>query len=138
MTTVAPYLTFNGTCANAFDHYASVFGGKITMRMTYGQSPRAEQMPSDAANLVMHSALSIGSFVLMGSDMHAGRPYLAPQGISVMVELESVEQVGAAFDRLAEGGQVTMPVTATFWTPAFGMLTDRFGINWRLGCIHAG
>jgi PhnB protein len=138
MTVVAPYLSFNGTCAEAFDFYASVFGGAITMRMTYGKSPMADQVPADCADLVMHTAMSIGSFVLMGADIYPGRPYHTPQGISVMVEMESVEKVGAAFDRLAEDGHVTMPITATFWTPAFGMLTDRFGITWMLACANAG
>lgn len=134
MAKIAPYLTFNGNCAEAFDFYADALGGKITMRMTYGEAPGDMQIPPEHAKLVMHNALSVGDAELMGADM-AGRPYHAPQGISVMVELADAQAVHTAASRLAEGGQVTMPVTETFWTPAFGMVSDRFGVHWMLSVL---
>ncbi len=138
MTKVAAYLSFDGNCAEAFDLYAAVFGGEPGLRMTYGQSPMADELPAGAAGRVMHTSMTIGGVELMGADLHPGRPYQRPQGMNVMVDLDSAERVGAAFARLAEGGQVTMPVTATFWSPAFGMVTDRFGTPWMLAFVSNG
>lgn len=131
MAKIAPYLTFNGSCAEAFDFYAKVLGGKITMRVTYGEAPADMHTAPEHAKLVMHNSMTLGDCELMGADT-AGRPYHALQGMSVMVELADVQAVHTASSRLAEGGQVTMPVTETFWTPAFGMVSDRFGVHWML------
>ena len=131
MPKIAPYLIFNGNCAEAFDFYADVFGGKITMRVTYGEAPVDMQTLPEHAKLVMHNSMTLGDCELLGADA-AGRPYHAPQGISVMVELADAQAVHTACTRLAEAGQVTMPVTETFWTPAFGMVSDRFGVHWML------
>jgi PhnB protein len=138
MTKVATYLSFNGNCTEAFDSYADIFGGTIAMRITYADAPVPTQIADNEKHLVMHSALSIGGFQIMGADMTGGRPYQAPQGVSVMVELDSVDTVKTAFNRLAEGGQVMMPVESTFWTDAFGMLTDRFGVRWMLNAPMKG
>jgi PhnB protein len=138
MTKVSTYLSFNGTCAEAFDQYADIFGGTVVMRITYADAPVPTPVADSEKHLVMHSALSIGSFQIMGTDMIGGRPYQAPQGVSVMVELDNAETVKTAFTRLAEGGQVMMPVEPTFWTDAFGMLTDRFGVRWMLNAPMKG
>ena len=128
-----PYLNFNGQCAEAFRFYEQVFGGKIEMMMTYGDSPMAAEMPPETHGHVMHARLVAGDGVLMGAD---GPPeyFEKPQGIHVSVHVEDPEKGKRIFDELAAGGQVTMPFEKTFWARGFGMLVDRFGIPWMLNC----
>ena len=125
---IAPYLSFDGQCDAAFELYARVLGGEITMKMHYAEAP----MPSDPADAgrVMHVCLQAGGHEIMGSDRPQHHPGAAKSGMSVAVALPTAEKAHEVFTALAEGGTVGMPMAATFWTPAFGMLTDRFGTPW--------
>jgi PhnB protein len=67
-----PYLMFNGNCQEAFQFYEQCFGGKIDARMTYGESPMAEQTPSELVNRIMHMQLTVRDMVLMGADFGNG------------------------------------------------------------------
>ena len=129
-----PYLNFDGQCKEAFDFYARVLGGKITGRMTYGDSPMCDQMPVDSRDRIMHSQLDIGDAVLMGAD---GPPSHGPQGtgttLNIMVDTPAdAERIFAA---LAEGGEVKMPLEETFWAQRWGMLVDRYGKPWMVNCM---
>lgn len=131
--TPVPYLFFNGTCAEALNTYIDVFGGEMIVMMLFSDLPPGEMdLPEDARDLVMHATIRIGDGQLMASDtvMDPSDPMT---GCSVNVSLPDVAASKAAFDRLAEGGEITMPYEATFWDPGFGALTDRFGIRWMIG-----
>ena len=130
---INPYLPFDGRCDEAFAYYASVFGGEITMRQTYGGSPMADQCPPDFADKVMHARVQVAGHILMGSDSLPGR-YEAPRGISLSVSLEDTTEAGRIFESLAKGGSIQMPLQETFWASAFGMLVDRYGIGWMVNC----
>ena len=129
---VTPYLFFDKQCGDAFRHYEKVLGGKNLVIMTYADAPGAEKMPPEAKSAVIHASLTIGDTRLLGSDDLQN--YKTPQGARVALQTKTPEEAKRAFDGLAQGGSVTMPLDKTFFSPAFGMLTDRFGIPWMVNC----
>jgi PhnB protein len=126
-----PYLDFDGQCREAFDFYATVFNGKITMRMTFGESPMASEMPPEAHDRVMHSQLDCAGGILMGAD---GPPHSASKKSCVSLPIDTPAEAERIFNALAEGGDVQMPIQETFWAERFGMLTDRYGKAWMVNC----
>lgn len=136
MTSINPYLNFNGTCEAAFNHYKSVFSGEFQMFSRFGDMPSSEEpMPTSEANKILHVALPIGASgnVLMGSDC----PPSFPNGIqgnlfNISVSTDSKEEADKIFNGLAEGGHVSMPIADTFWGAYFGMCADKFGVQWMV------
>jgi len=138
MTTVNIYLNFAGNCRQAFEFYRSVFGGDFPYVGTYGQMPVQEGMPPVPEHMqdkIMHISLPISTeTVLMGSDSGGGwEPELViGNNFNICVNSDSKEEADRIFNALAEGGQVNMPLEKAFWGDYFGLLTDKFGINWML------
>ncbi len=136
-----PYLNFNGNCAEAFEHYKSVLGGDFAppgiMRMKDAPPSPAHDSKPEEGNLVMHVALPVGNNVLMGSDCPPSFGTVN-QGNASFVSLTTADEAESRkiFDGLSEGGKVTMPLAPTFWSPLFGMCTDKFGIQWMVGMEH--
>jgi PhnB protein len=130
------YLNFNGTCAEAFTFYERCFGGKIEFIQTFGESPMKDSVGPDQYGLVMHVTLKVEGDTLMGSDAPPDR-YEAPQGMYVSISPKSYADGDRIFTELAAGGNVEMPFQKTFWSPGFGMTTDRFGIPWMVNCEAA-
>ena len=130
---LSPYLNFNGQCAEAFRFYERVLGGKIVMMQTHGETPMKDQVPPDWRDKVIHVRLEVGKHAIMGSDAPQEH-YAAPQGLYVSISVPSRPDGERIFNELAAGGQVTMPFEKTFWSPGFGMLTDRFGTPWMVNC----
>ncbi len=129
-----PYLNFNGDCEAAFKFYERCLGGKIQVLMTYGDSPAAAQTPPQLRGKIIHARLSVGAFLLMGSDAPPER-YERPQGLSVLFTTENAPDARRIFTALSEKGTVRMPLEKTFFAEAFGSLVDRFGIPWMVGCL---
>ncbi|MCM2251593.1 MAG: VOC family protein [Ramlibacter sp.] len=127
------YLFFNGNCAQAVRFYEAALGGKLEMMMTYAQSPQPEHCPAGSEDRIMHASLKIDGRSLMASDVPAGESYAGMNGFSLSLNYSSADEARRVFDKLAEGGKVTMPLAKTFWAEAFGMLTDRFGTPWMVG-----
>lgn len=133
MPVLDSYLFFNGNCAQAVRFYEATLGGKLEMMMTYAQSPQPEHCPAGSEDRIMHASLKIDGRSLMASDVPAGESYAGMNGFSLSLNYSSVDEARRVFDKLAEGGKVTMPLGKTFWAEAFGMLTDRFGTPWMVG-----
>jgi len=128
---VTTYLGFKGNCREAFDTYAKVLGGKITFRMTYGESPMPGTDPSAKDN-IMHNTLELpGGDLLQGADAPPGQGS-AHSGFCVCVSFNDAAESKKIFDALAEGGKVQMPFDKTFWSPGFGMCIDKFGVPWMV------
>ncbi len=131
--TPTPYLFFNGECAEAIASYVEIFGGETMEKMLGSDMPPDFDVPEDRKDWVMHARIKIGDGYLMASDNVTGEsPAMA--GASVMVSLPTVDAGKAAFDTLADGGEIQMPYAPTFWSKGFGTLTDRFGVKWMIGC----
>ena len=132
---IQPYLFFNGRCEEAVEFYRKALGAEVEMMMRFNENP--DPMPPGMLapgfeNKVMHAALRIGGAVLMASDgMAAGETSF--KGFSLSIDAPDVAGVDRLFNALAEGGSVTMPPGKTFWSPWFGMVTDRFGVGWMVG-----
>jgi PhnB protein len=122
-----PYLNFGGNCREAFTRYQEIFGGELNL-MSMSDGPGMEVAPQ-RADLVMHAALVVEGNLLMASD---DPDFVGVQGMAVNVSVDDPAEARRVFDALAEGGEVSMPIASTFWSPAFGMCTDRFGILWMV------
>ena len=130
---IEPYLFFQGRCEEALDFYQTVFEAKKTMLMRYRESPEPPPMPLPPGweDKVMHAALEIGQTQLMASD-GCGSESLNFEGFSLSVQLPDAGTATRVFDRLADGGEVRMPLEKTFFAPCFGMVVDRFGVGWMV------
>jgi PhnB protein len=130
-----PYLNFNGNCAEAMAFYAQLFGGTIVHQSTFGETPGFEQMPEAGKRCIMHAHLQIKDQALMASDATdncGGGGYQPAQGMWISIAVDDVAEGRRVFGALAEGGRVAMPFDATFWSPGFGMVTDRFNTPWMV------
>ena len=122
-----PYLFFKGTCEEALRTYARIFGSSEPQIMYAKDAPEGET--SGIPNAVMHGAIKVGDGWLYASDYSQAQPMA---GNSIAVTFDTVDESRRVFGALAEGGQVEMPLAATFWSPGFGSLTDRFGTRWMV------
>jgi PhnB protein len=135
MATINPYLNFNGNTEEVFNFYKSVFGGEFAMVQRFGDAPPSEHSsPSDDPQMIMHIALPIGQHtMLMASDVPGSMPP-ATQGsnFAISVSADSKEEADRIFNGLSAGGTITMPIANMFWGSYFGMLTDKFDIQWMI------
>ena len=132
-----PYLFFNGRCEEAIEFYRTALGASVTMLMRFDESPDPPLMPlpPDWGRKVMHASISLGDTALMASDgMTSGNAKF--EGFSLSIAVADAAAAQRAFDALAAGGQVRMPLGKTFWSPCFGMLADRFGVGWMVGVFE--
>jgi PhnB protein len=130
-----PYLFFSGNCREAFTRYQEVFGGELVL-LPMSDMPSDEPVPAEQADLIMHAALTFGENILMASDDPTGDGGPV-KGMCVNYAVADVAEAQRVFDALAAGGDVTMPMAETFWSPRFGMCVDRFGIPWMVNAEAA-
>jgi len=137
---IAPYLQFNGNCAQALALYEKAFGAKAEV-MRYSDAPPSEgyDPPPGTENFIMHAQIVVGGAELMLCDFPPGLQTSFGNGVAIHVTLGSEAGVKAAFDALREGGKVEMEPQETFWSKCFASLTDQFGVSWMLslGCPDA-
>ncbi len=131
MTQINAYLAFDGNCKEAMTFYKECLGGELFLQ-TVGESPAAGEMPKETHNKVMHAGLSNGGILLMASDMMKGEKYVIGNAVSLSLNCDTEEEIKRFFSKLSAGGKVTQPLEAAFWGATFGMLTDKFGMNWML------
>ena len=131
---VQPYLFFDGRCEEAVEFYQKTLGAEVTMLMRFQDSPEPPQpgmVPPDSEHKVMHTSFRIGETTVMASDGQcAGRPSF--QGFALSLTVPDEAEAERLFAALADGGQVQMPLTTTFFAPRFGMVADRFGVLWMV------
>ncbi len=127
-----PYLAFAGNAREAFTRYQQIFGGELVLLDMASVPPEAGPPPDGTpADAIMHAALTTpDDALLMGSDGPVDGT--ASNNICVNVSLADPPAARKAFDALAEGGSVQQPMTETFFSPAFGMCIDRYGIPWMV------
>ena len=128
-----PYLAFAGNCRDAFTRYEQIFGGELTLLTTADMPADAGSPPPGASSdAIMHAALTVGDDLLMGADDTTGNFDGTVQGLCVNYAAPAVADAKRVFEALADGGQIQMPIGETFFSPAFGMCTDRFGTPWMI------
>ncbi len=131
---IEPYLFFDGQAEEALAFYEKALGAKREMLMRFSESPDPisnDRLPPGFENKIMHASFLLGEARVMVSDGGGltGRKF---GGFALSLQFPSEASVRAAFEALAEGGQIDMPIGPTFWSACFGMVTDRFGVQWML------
>lgn len=130
---VQPYLFFDGRCEEAIQFYTCVLGAKVEMMMRYKENPDPQpgMVPPGSDDKIMHAVIQIGDTVVMASDgMCTGQPSF--KGFSLSLSARDEAEAKRLYAALAEGGQAQMPLGKTFFSPAFGMVADRFGVSWMV------
>jgi PhnB protein len=131
---VQPYLFFDGRCEEAVEFYRRAIGAEVEMLMRFRDSPEPAQpgmVAPGSENKVMHAALRIGDTMVLGSDGRClGQPNF--QGFALSLTAANDAEADRLFAALAEGGQVQMALTKTFFSSRFGMVADRFGVSWMV------
>jgi PhnB protein len=126
-----PNLAFNGNAEEVLDHYRNALGGDVEI-VRFAGTPAAGSVSPEWATKVLYGTLRspVGTVNVMDAPAdRAGKP---GDNFSIGIQTESEAQTDAIFSKLAQGGVVTMPLDKTFWSPRFGMLTDKFGIKWMV------
>lgn len=134
---VATYLFFEGRCDEALAFYGKVLGAEVTMLMRYRDNPDPGQFQPGLEDKVMHANVRIGDTTLMVSDGRCEAP-AAFRGFALTLSVADEAAAERVFQALADGGEVQMPLARTFWSPRFGMVTDRFGVLWMVMVTGAG
>jgi PhnB protein len=128
---VQPYLFFDGRCEEALEFYKKTLGAKVEMLMRFNEAPDQSMISPGSANKVMHASVRVGDAVVLASDGRClGNPNF--QGFALTISAKTEAEADTLFAALGDGGQVTMPMAKTFFSPRFGMLADKFGVGWMV------
>jgi PhnB protein len=128
MDAIVPYLNFDGNAAEALEFYAKALNGKVIFQQKFGDSPM--NAPESHKDKLMHASFEAGDLKLMASDCPPGFQLKQGNNMSLSMNFADVATIEKVFNEMSQGATVTMPLQDTFWNAKFGMLTDKFGINW--------
>lgn len=135
MAAINPYLNFNGNTEEAFNFYKSVFGGEFIGLQRFKDTPEADKVPAHEQEKIMHVSLPIGKGnMLMATDAleSMGQKLAVGNNFHLSIEADSEEEATRLFQELSGGGQVKIPLEKAFWGDYFGMVTDKFGVQWMV------
>ena len=133
------FITFNGNCRKALEYYEKAFKAKAGHVMTYGEIPKdpsgkensCGELPPGSEKLIAFSDLEVPGGRLMLGDVPPGMPFTAGNNITITFETKDKEEIKRLYNDLKKGGSVGMELQKTFWSDLYGMVTDKFGINWQ-------
>ena len=129
---IKPYITFTGNCEEAINFYTEKLGGQILFMQRYGESPMKGMGPDDA---IIHATIKIGDSIIMASDnCSKDHPTKVGNNISLAMGANEPSDADAMFEKMSEGASIIMPIQETYWAQRFGMLIDKFGVNWMFNC----
>lgn len=131
---IAPYVFFNGNCAEALAFYMDALGAELHMKMLASEMPPDPNfvVPDDKKDWILHANIMIGDAGIMMSDNFMGESP-AMDGCSIMLNYPTAAEAKQIYDRLADGAEIDMPWAPTFWSAGFGTLRDKFGVRWMVG-----
>jgi PhnB protein len=134
---INPYFIFDGNGQEAVKFYEHALEANVVSFQTFGEMPENPEfrIPDDAKERVLHAHLKVGNTDLMISDSFPGQPMQIGSQVTVSITVNSVEKAKEVFGKLQDGGKVVMPVQETFWSPAYGMVTDKFGVTWHVSTL---
>ena len=135
---VQPYLFFDGRCEEAIEFYKKALGAEVEMLMRFKEAPPPSGNPGEGCagpmpdgNKVMHSSFKVGDTTIMASDgMANGKPEF--KGFSLSINAKNDAEAERLFKALSDGGRIEMPLAKTFFSSAFGMVADKFGVGWMI------
>ncbi|MDQ7850863.1 MAG: VOC family metalloprotein YjdN [Armatimonadota bacterium] len=135
-----PYLVMNGNAQEAVAFYRQALGAEVLHLTTFGEMPPdpAHPIPEALRDRIMHAHLRVGETDLMLSDTFPGQEHQVGNQVTIALHTDDVAAARRIFDALAAGGRVDMPLQETFWSPAYGQVTDRFGVSWQVNTEKKG
>jgi len=136
MSQIQPYLFFEGRCQEALDFYRRAIGAEVTALMRFKESPEPGMIEPGSEDKVMHASFRVGDATIFASDGRCGGK-ASFEGFALSLTVANEAEADRLFGALVDGGQVIMPLTITFFSPRFGMTTDRFGVTWMVNVMHA-
>lgn len=127
------YFNFNGNAREAIEFYEGVFETKAKV-LTFGEAPQDENypLPEEMKNLVMHGMLEFEGLQLMFSDIMPGMEFTVGNNLNIALIGTEIDKLKVFFERLSEGGNITMPLEETFWAPIYGFVIDKYGVCWQV------
>ena len=131
---IEPYLFFEGRCEEAVEFYRQALGADVLMLMRFKESPDPKAGAPGMGEKIMHASFRVGGSTIMASDGRCQQPPKF-QGFALSIAVATPPEADRYFNALTPGGQVIMPLARTFWSPRFGMVTDRFGIMWMISVL---
>ncbi|MGZ7441174.1 VOC family protein [Paenibacillus sp. TH7-28] len=131
---LTPYLVMNGNAKEAISFYEKALGATVVFAQSFGEMPENPEfpLPEEAKDRVSHAMLKVGETDLMFSDTFPGQPHQSGNQVTICLTTNDAEQAKRMFDALAEGGRIDMPLQETFFSPAYGSLTDKFGVPFQI------
>ncbi|WP_145038855.1 VOC family protein [Paenibacillus sp. Y412MC10] len=129
-----PYLVMDGNAKEAIQFYEKALDAQVIMVQTFGEMPANPDfpLPDSARDRISHALLKVGETDLMFSDTFPGQPVQSSNQVQICIMTDQAEQAKRIYEALREGGQVVMPLQETFWSPAYGIVADKFGVNWNI------
>ncbi|ADO55938.1 3-demethylubiquinone-9 3-methyltransferase [Paenibacillus jamilae] len=129
-----PYITLDGNAREAIEFYEEALDAQLLFIQTFGEMPENPDfpIPAEVKERVGHATLKVGETELMFSDTFPGSPFSSGNQVSICITTDSVEQAKKMFDALQQGGQVGMPLQETHFSPAYGNVTDKFGVTFQM------
>lgn len=129
-----PYLVMDGNAQEAIQFYEKALSAKVLFKQTFGEMPENPEfpIPPNIKNRVSHAMLKAGETELMFSDTFPGQPHQKGNQVTICITTNEVEESRRVYESLKEGGQVNMPLQETFFSPAYGSITDKFGVTFQI------
>lgn len=134
---VNPYVVTNGNGQEAVKFYEKALNAEVISMQTFGDMPEDPNhpIPSEAKDRVMNAQFKVGDTIMMLSDTFPGMPYNLGSQVNIAIHIDTVEDAKKVFEKLSEGGKVGMPLQETFWSPSYGQVTDKYGVEWQISTI---
>ena len=140
ITGIIPYIVTNGNGQEAVKFYQHALGAEVISLQTFGEMPQnpKKALPEEAKNRVLNAQLKIGNARIMLSDTFPGNSYQLGSQVTIAILVSDVKEANEIFEKLQDGGRVTMTFQETFWSPGYGQLTDKFGVEWQVSTEGQG
>ncbi|WP_432360972.1 VOC family protein [Sporosarcina sp. UB5] len=131
---LTPYLMMNGNANEAIEFYENVFGAEVLFKQTFGEMPDNPEfpLPEEAKGLISHAMIKVGETDMMFSDTFPGETTQVGDQVTLCISSDDVEKSTKLFEALQQDGQVKMPLQDTFFSPAYGIVTDKFGVTFQI------
>ncbi|AMM93263.1 3-demethylubiquinone-9 3-methyltransferase [Peribacillus simplex] len=131
---LSPYLMMNGNAKEAIQFYEKALDAKVLFSQTFGEMPENPEfpLPEEAKELVSHAMLKVGETDLMFSDMFPGQTSQTGDQVTICISTNDIEESKRIFESLSQDGQVKMPLQEAFFSPAYGIVLDKFGITFQI------
>jgi PhnB protein len=131
---MSPYLMMNGNAKEAIQFYEKALDGRVLFNQTFGEMPENPEfpLPEEAKELVSHAMVKVGETDLMFSDMFPGQTSQIGDQVTICLSTNDIEKSKQIFESLKQDGQVKMPLQEAFFSPAYGIVTDKFGVTFQI------